>query len=90
MDYITMPIKEAKAKLNEVVRRAEKKPVVLLRHSSQAAIVLGIEQWRNMVREMEDLKDRLALQRGRQASPDLRISHEKLIAEVGLTGQIVG
>lgn len=84
MDYATMSIKEAKARLNEVVRQADKIPVVLLRHSEQAAVVLSVERWRSLLNEIEDLRDRLALHRARQTSPDMRISHDKLMAELGL------
>lgn len=84
MDYDTISIKDAKAKLNEVVRRVDERPVVLLRHSSQAAVLLSVGYWRALMREIEDLRDRLALHRAREVPADMRIPHDKLMAELGL------
>ncbi len=79
-----IPITEAKARLNELVRDAETADVLLLRHGRPAAVLVGMERYEALLEELEDLADRLSVYESSGAEPDLRIGIEKVKAELGL------
>ncbi|AZG48852.1 type II toxin-antitoxin system Phd/YefM family antitoxin [Gordonia insulae] len=74
-------IREAKAKLSEVVRDAADEPVTIANHGKPAAIVLSPERYEGLIEEIEDLRDRLAVYESRD---EPTMSFDKLVAELGL------
>lgn len=75
-------ISKAKAKLSEIVRHSEDEDVVLMNHSTPAAIVIGAARYDAMCEEIEDLRDRLSV----HERTGVTISAGKLRAELGLAG----
>lgn len=78
---MTYSIREAKAKLSEVIRDAEDEPTVISNHGKPAAIVLSPERYNGLLDEVEDLRDRLAVHESRD---EPTMAFDKLIAEMGL------
>jgi len=76
-------IREAKAKLSELIRDAEDEPTVISNHGKAAAIVLSPARYEGLLEEIEDLRDRLAVHESRD-EPTMHF--EKLVAELGLNG----
>ncbi|AOE43978.1 RelB-like antitoxin [Gordonia phage Delian] len=74
-------IREAKAKLSEVIRDAADEPAVISNHGKPAAFVLSPERYEGLLEEIEDLRDRLAVHESR-GEPTM--SFDKLVAELGL------
>ncbi|GAB93689.1 type II toxin-antitoxin system Phd/YefM family antitoxin [Gordonia rhizosphera] len=74
-------IREAKAKLSEIVRDAEDQPVTISNHGKRAAIVLSPERYDGLLEEIEDLRDRLAVHESRD---EPTMPFDKLVAELGL------
>ncbi|AXH49678.1 antitoxin from a toxin-antitoxin system [Gordonia phage Frokostdame] len=74
-------IREAKAKLSEVIRDAQDEPAVISNHGKPAAFVLSPERYEGLLEEIEDLRDRLAVHESR-GEPTM--SFDKLVAELGL------
>ncbi|QHB37880.1 RelB-like antitoxin [Gordonia phage Opie] len=74
-------IREAKAKLSEVIRDAADEPTVISNHGKPAAFVLSPERYEGLLEEIEDLRDRLAVHESR-GEPTM--SFDKLVAELGL------
>ncbi|QDP44153.1 RelB-like antitoxin [Gordonia phage JuJu] len=74
-------IREAKAKLSEVIRDAQDEPAVISNHGKPAAFVLSPERYEGLIEEIEDLRDRLAVHESR-GEPTM--SFDKLVAELGL------
>jgi antitoxin StbD len=58
-ETIFVPISEAKANLSELVRQAADANVVLMKHSTAVALLIGAERFEEMIDEILDLKDRL-------------------------------
>ena len=81
-DLVT--ITDAKAKLAEVVRRAEEHDVTLLRHGRPTAVIIGYTRFEELLDRLEDLDDRISVYESQDSEPDLRIPHGKVIAELGL------
>jgi len=79
-----VPITEAKAKLNELVREAEAADVVLLRHGRPAAVLVGMHRYEAILEELEDLADRLSVYESAESEPGLRTGIDKVKAELGL------
>jgi antitoxin StbD len=73
-------ISKAKAKLSELVRQAADENIVLMNHSTPAAIIIGAERHEAMLEEMEDLRDRLSV----YERTGVTIDADKLWAELGL------
>ncbi len=74
-------IREANAKLSEIVRDAEDRPVTISNHGKPAAIVLSPERYDGLLEEIEDLRDRLAVHESRD---EPTMPFDKLVAELGL------
>jgi prevent-host-death family protein len=78
---ILVPISKARARLSELVRQSHDDDVVLLNHSTPAAVILSVDRYEAMLEEVEDLKDRLSI----HERTGVTISAEKLAAELGLS-----
>jgi antitoxin StbD len=74
-------IREAKAKLSEVIRDAEDEPTIISNHGKPAAVVLSPERYEGLLEEIEDLRDRLAVHESRD---EPTMSFDKLVAQLGL------
>ncbi|WHU46245.1 type II toxin-antitoxin system Phd/YefM family antitoxin [Gordonia sp. L191] len=74
-------IREAKAKLSELIRDAEDEPTVISNHGKPAAIMLSPERYDGLLDEIEDLRDRLAVYESRD---EPTMSFDKMLAELGL------
>lgn len=74
------PVTEAKAKLSEIVERAEDTDVFLLRHGRPTAVVMSARRHEMMLEELEDLRDRLSV----HEAEGLPMSLDKLKAELGM------
>jgi prevent-host-death family protein len=79
----TFPITEARAKMKEIAAKAHETPVVLLSRSRPVAVVLSPERYQAMLDRVEELEDQAAILYD-QLHPEERISHEKVLAELGL------
>ncbi|KLI05806.1 type II toxin-antitoxin system Phd/YefM family antitoxin [Mycolicibacterium senegalense] len=78
-----VPISKAKAKLSELVRQAAEEDVVLINHSTPAAVLVSAERYDALLEELEDLRDRLSV----HERSGITISADKLMAELGLSGE---
>jgi prevent-host-death family protein len=78
-------ITDAKAKLPEIVRRAADHDVTLLRHGRPLAVVIGMSRYEALLERLDDLEDRLSVYESRTSDPDLRLTHDKVKAELGLS-----
>jgi prevent-host-death family protein len=78
-----LPISEAREHLGEVVSRAEhaQERTVLTRHGKPVAVVISIEDFREL-QAAEDDAD-LAVAREALASPQPRIPHNEVLARYG-------
>lgn len=85
MEWDMVSVSEAKVRLHELVGKSDARPLVVLRHSRPAAVVLSYNRWVGLLREVEDLRDRLALLKSKGSPPDMRLSADKVRAELGLT-----
>jgi prevent-host-death family protein len=77
---ILVPISKARARLSELVRQSGDDDVVLLNHSTPAAVILSMDRYEAILEEVEDLKDRLSI----HERTGVTISADKLAAELGL------
>ncbi|MGH3635870.1 type II toxin-antitoxin system prevent-host-death family antitoxin [Mycobacterium sp.] len=77
---ILVPISKARARLSELVRRSRDDDVVLMNHSTPAAVIVSADRYESLLEEIEDLKDRLSV----HERTGVTISAEKLAAELGL------
>lgn len=78
-------LSKARARLFDLADEAE--PTLLLRHSSPKAVLVPYGAWLELQREIEDLKGTIAAYRSQvNSSPDLRLSTEKVLAELGFAG----
>jgi prevent-host-death family protein len=87
MELDMVPVSDAKIRLHELVSEAANRPILLLRRSRPEAVLVSYDRWVELRREIEDLKDRLALHRAKKTPPDMRLTHEKLKAELGLVAE---
>ncbi|MFN8036507.1 MAG: type II toxin-antitoxin system prevent-host-death family antitoxin [Acidimicrobiia bacterium] len=82
-----VPITEAKARINELVRNAENgERVVLMRHGRAAALIIGITEYEGLLEQIDDLDDRLSVLESVESDPTMRVPFEKVKAELGLLG----
>lgn len=79
----TVGISEAKARLSELVRHAADEDVVLMNHSTPAAVLVSAERYDGLLEEVEDLRDRLSV----HERSGVTISADKLMAELGQSGE---
>lgn len=75
-------ISKARAKLSELVRESRDEDVVLMNHSTPAAVIVSAERYDALLDEMEDLRDRVSV----YERTGVTVSADKLMAELGLTG----
>jgi PHD/YefM family antitoxin component YafN of YafNO toxin-antitoxin module len=79
-----MAVSKARANLFDLAE--DPQPTLLLRHSSPRAVLVPYGTWVEIQREIEDLKGTLAAYRSlTNSSPDLRLSTEKVLAELGFS-----
>ena len=74
-------ISKARARLSELVRRSADEDVVLMNHSTPAAVIVSADRYESLLDELEDLKDRLSI----HERTGVTIPAEKLLIELGLT-----
>lgn len=77
-----VPISKAKAKLSELIRQAADEDVLLMNHSTPAAVLISAERYDDLLEELEDLRDRLSV----HERTGVTIGADKLMAELGLAG----
>ncbi|AYD84640.1 RelB-like antitoxin [Mycobacterium phage Paito] len=77
---VMIPISKAKARLSELVRQAADEDVLLMNHSTPAAVLISAERYDDMLEELEDLRDRISV----HERSGVTISADKLVAELGL------
>ncbi len=80
-----VPVSEAKARLSELVRDAQDEDVVLMRHGRPAAVLIGIDRLESLIEELEEARDRIALDEANKTPDDMFIPLDKIKAEFGLT-----
>lgn len=73
-------ISKARARLSELVRLSGDEDVVLMNHSTPAAMILSAERYEALLEEVEDLKDRISV----HERTGVTIPAEKLLIELGL------
>lgn len=73
-------ISKARARLSELVRRSQDEDVVLMNHSTTAAVIVSADRYEALLDELEDLKDRLSI----HERAGVTIPAEKLLIELGL------
>lgn len=79
---LLVPLTEARTRLFELVREAQGRVVVLLRHGRPVAVMLSAEKWENVVDRLEDLEDVEAVANARALPPDELISWEDVETEL--------
>lgn len=77
-----VPISEAKARLSELVHKAEGEDVVLMRHGRPAAVIISAGRHAELMELIDDLEDRLAVHEAE--GDDVAVPWEKLKVELGL------
>ncbi|HEX5255609.1 MAG TPA: type II toxin-antitoxin system prevent-host-death family antitoxin [Mycobacterium sp.] len=77
---VLIAISKARARLSELVRVSHDDDVVLMNHSTPAAVIVSADRYQAMLEELEDLKDRLSV----HERTDVTISADKLAVELGL------
>jgi antitoxin StbD len=89
--HIVVPVTDAKARLTELLRDAEERDVLIVRHGKLAAVLIGAHRFEALVDEanvlaekLEDARDRLSVYESEAGEPDLRVPIEKVKAELGL------
>ncbi len=75
-----IPISEAKARLAEIVRDSDSHDVVLMKHGRPSAVVMSAARHGELLEQLEDLSDRLAV----HEREGLTMDYDKLAAELGL------
>lgn len=76
-----VPLREAKARLTALVKNAEDGgDVVLTRHGRPVAVILSVQEHADLMEQLDDYEDRLAV----QDADDVAISADKLWTELGL------
>jgi len=79
-----VPVSEAKAKLNELVRVAEDREVYILKHGRPVGVILSPARYAALLEELEDALDRLSVYESANAPEELRIPWEKAKVELGI------
>ena len=69
-----------RARLPELVRQAANEDVLLMNHSTPAAVLISAERYDDLLEELEDLRDRISV----HERSGVTISADKLMAELGL------
>lgn len=87
MNWDIVPVTEAKTRLHELIDRVGTRPVLLMRRSRPAGVLTSFESWQEVRRQIEDLKDQLAVLRSMAAPTDLRLSQDKMLAELGIEAE---
>ncbi|BBZ26456.1 hypothetical protein MMAD_07510 [Mycolicibacterium madagascariense] len=77
---LMVPVSKAKAKLSELIRQAADEDVILMNHSTPAAILISAERYDELIEELEDLRDRISV----HERSGITIGLDKLMAELGL------
>jgi prevent-host-death family protein len=54
-----VPISQLRQKQSEVLNRLSQGPVILTQHGQGAAVLVGLEQWNQMIETLDDLQDAL-------------------------------
>lgn len=80
---IMVPVRKAKARLSELVRQAADEDVVLLNHSTPAAVLISAERYDDLLEEMENLRDRVSV----HERSGVTVSADKLMAELSLADE---
>lgn len=75
---------EARKKLHEVVRQLPQRNVLLLKHGRPVATILDAEVYQELLEQIEDLKDRLAVFESAHEGEDMKVPWGKVEAEHGL------
>lgn len=75
-----IPLSEAKGRLSEVVRDSEDTDVLLMKHSTPAAVVMSFARHEALLEQIEDLMDRLSVHEREGVTVDF----DKLKVELGL------
>lgn len=78
-----IPISKAKARLSELIRQAADDDVLLMNHSTPAAVLISVERYDDLLEELEDLRDRVSV----HERSGVTISADKLMAELGLAAE---
>lgn len=76
-----VPISEAKGRLSELVRDADTDDVLLMKHGRKAAVLMSTRRHEALLEELEDLRDRQAIDESRD---DVTVSWNRLKSEIGL------
>jgi antitoxin StbD len=74
-------ISKARPRLSELVRHSHDEDVVLMNHSTPAAVIVSVDRYEALLDELEDLRDRLSI----HERTGVTIPAEKLLIELGLT-----
>lgn len=80
MSNALVPISEAKARLSELVREAETRDIILMRHGRPAAYLVNADAYDALVEQLEDAMDRLSVYERDHSTIDF----DKVVAELGL------
>ena len=61
MDIVSevVPISELRHKQNEIIRRLGDGPVILTQRGRGTAVLISLQRWRQMVRQLADLEEAL-------------------------------
>lgn len=77
-----VPVSEAKGRLSKLVADADSHDVVLMRHSRPAAVLLSARRHAELMEQLDDMEDRLAVYESE--GDDVTVPWETLKAELGL------
>ncbi len=77
-----VPVSEAKGRLSKLVAGADSHDVVLMRHGRPAAVMLSARRHAELMEQLDDMEDRLAV--SESEGDDVTVPWEKLKAELGL------
>ena len=61
-----LPISELRQRQNEILANLRHGPVVLTQHGKAAGILVGTERWNTLIAELDDLRDALDAEEGRE------------------------
>lgn len=75
-----VPISRAKARLSELIRQAADEDVILMNHSTPAAVLISAERYDDLLEELDDLRDRISV----HERSGVTVSADKLMAELGI------
>lgn len=75
---------DARVKFSEMIRDASGRVQLILRWGKPVAAVLSYDQYREMLEQIEDLEDRIAIFEAREEPFEDRLTLDKVKAEAGL------